>query len=69
MMNFGLRNAAQSFQRFKAKVVQGLDLIVVYVDDTDVASPSPEQHEVHFKQLITRLQDYDLRVHFSKCDF
>ena len=44
VMNFGLRNAAQTFQRFMDKVVRGLDFAIVYIDDILVASPSHERH-------------------------
>lgn len=57
MFNFGLHNAAQTFQLFMDQVVQGLNFVVVHVDDILVASHSP------LKPLFTRLQDYYLRVH------
>ena len=44
-MNFGLRNAAQSFQRFIDKVVRGLDFVVVYIDDILIASSSHQQQK------------------------
>lgn len=43
MMNFGLCNAIQIFQCLMDQVVQGLDFIVICVDDILVASPSPKQ--------------------------
>ena len=39
-MSFGLRNAAQTFQRFIDEVLRGLDFIYVYLDDILVASDS-----------------------------
>ena len=39
-MPFGLRNAAQSFQRFINQVLQGLDFVYAYVDDILIASAS-----------------------------
>ena len=41
-MPFGLRNAAQSFQRFMNQVLQGLDFAYTYIDDVLIASSSPE---------------------------
>jgi hypothetical protein len=35
---FGLRNAAQTFQRFMNELFQGLDFVYVYIDDILVAS-------------------------------
>ena len=37
-MNFRLGNEAQTFQRFMDRVMRGLDLLVVYVNDIFVAS-------------------------------
>ncbi len=37
-MPFGLKNAAQTFQRLMDTVCQGLDFVFVYLDDILVAS-------------------------------
>ena len=37
-MPFGLRKAAQSFQRLMDNVLQGIDFVFVYLDDSLVAS-------------------------------
>ena len=68
-MNFGLRNAAQSFQRFMDRVVRGLEFVVVYIDDILIASSSPQQHMEHLRLLLSRLQDNGLRIHPHKCVF
>lgn len=44
-MPFGLRNAAQTFQRFIDQVLRGLDFCFAYLDDILVASTSNEEHE------------------------
>ncbi|XP_026482636.1 uncharacterized protein LOC113390126 [Ctenocephalides felis] len=44
-MTFGLRNAAQTFQRFMDEVTSGLDFCFPYIDDILIASKSEEQHE------------------------
>lgn len=66
-MNFGLRNAAQTFQRFMDQVTRGLDFVKVYIDDILIASTSPDTHAKHLRQLFQRLQEYGLRVHPGKC--
>lgn len=43
-MSFGLRNAAQTFQRFMDEILRGLDWCYVYIDDILVASQSQEDH-------------------------
>ena len=37
-MPFGLRNAAQSFQRFMDEVTRGLPFVFTYIDDLLIAS-------------------------------
>ncbi|GFO26782.1 Pol polyprotein [Plakobranchus ocellatus] len=43
-MPFGLKNAAQTFQRLMDSVLQGLSCAFVYLDDILVASSSEQQH-------------------------
>ena len=54
-MPFGLRNAAQTFQRFIDQVLRGLPFCYAYIDDLLVASSSPEQHQEHLRQVLQRL--------------
>ena len=68
-MPFGLRNAAQTFQRFMNQVVQGLDFVFVYIDDILVASKNEEEHKNHLKILFQRLSDFGITIKSSKCEF
>lgn len=68
-MPFGLRNAAQTFQRFMNEVVHGLSFIFVYIDDILVASKDERQHKEHLKILFQRLAEYGLTIKASKCVF
>ena len=43
-MPFGLRNAAQTFQRYVNGVVGDLKYVTVYIDDILIASETKEQH-------------------------
>ena len=51
-MPFGLKNAAQSFQRLMDTVCQGLDFTFTYIDDILVASPDRESHKQHLQLLL-----------------
>lgn len=68
-MPFGLRNAAQTFQRFIDQVTRGLDFVYAYIDDLLVASTSEEEHEKHLRLLFSRLQDYGVVINPKKCEF
>jgi len=54
-MSFGLRNAAQTFQRFMDGILIGLDFCYTYIDDILIASSSPKEHYEHLKVLFERL--------------
>jgi hypothetical protein len=52
-MSFGLRNAAQTFQRFMDDILRELDFCSAYLDDILVFSRSPEEHEQHLCALFS----------------
>src|ERR1700755_2369439 len=66
-MPYGLRNAAQTFQRFMDSVLRGLPFCCAYLDDLLIASSSPEQHKSHLQAVFTRLQEFGIRVNPDKC--
>ncbi|GFW31425.1 retrovirus-related Pol polyprotein from transposon 17.6 [Trichonephila clavipes] len=68
-MQFGLCNAAATFQRFIDEVLRNLPFVFAFVDDILVASSSPEEHLQHLQILFTRLQQYGLSLKPSKCIF
>lgn len=68
-MPFGLRNAAQTFQRLMDNLLQGLPYLFVYLDDILVASDTLDQHIQHLNQLLTILKDNGLIVNLNKCVF
>ena len=69
-MTFGLRNAAQTFQRFMDEVLRDFDEFCFgYLDDILVFSSSEEQHQRHIRLLFTRLKEYGVLINTSKCVF
>ena len=60
VMPFGLRNSAQTFQRFVDEVKEGLKGVYIYLDDILVASASEEEHWEHLRALFRRLDQYGL---------
>ncbi|KFD60049.1 hypothetical protein M514_27768 [Trichuris suis] len=66
-MPFGLRNAAQTFQRLLDQILRGLDNCFAYVDDILVASSSETEHFRLFEEVFARLADYGIKVNPQKC--
>lgn len=68
-MPFGLRNAAQTFQRLIHEALRGLPFVFAYLDDILIASSNPEEHRQHIKIVLQRLRDFCLTINPSKCEF
>ncbi|CAH8550920.1 unnamed protein product [Dicrocoelium dendriticum] len=68
-MPFGLRNAAQTFQRFIDQVLRGLDFVFAYIDDILVASSNHEEHLSHLRQIFERFDHYGVTINVDKCVF
>ena len=66
-MPFGLKCAAQTFQRFMDRVTQGLRNIFVYLDDILIASKDATEHEEDLRALFQRLEEHGLVVKRAKC--
>ena len=66
---FGLKNAAQTFQRLMDTVCNGLDFVFVYLDDILVSSTSAEQHMLYLREVFHRLSTHGLVINVSKCQF
>ena len=66
-MPFGLRNAAQTFQRFIDQVLHGLHFCYAYIDDLLIASTSPEEHKQHLRLVLERLHKHGILINPAKC--
>ena len=66
---FGLRNAAQTFQRFIDDVCRDLDFVFIFLDDILIASSSLDEHLQHLRSLFQRLSDHGLVINPAKCEF
>ena len=66
-MPFGLRNAAQTFQRFIDEVLRGLHFCYAYIDDLLIASSSLDEHKHHLREVLERLQEHGILINPSKC--
>ena len=68
-MPFGLRNAAQTFQRFMDHVLRGLDFVFVYIDDILIASTDIEEHLSHLRLVFERFASHGITINLDKCVF
>uniref|UniRef100_A0A5S6QYE8 RNA-directed DNA polymerase n=1 Tax=Trichuris muris TaxID=70415 RepID=A0A5S6QYE8_TRIMR len=68
-MPFGLRNAAQTFQRVIDQVLRGLPFCYAYIDDLLIASTSQQEHLKHLEILFSRLQQFSIVINVQKCVF
>ena len=67
-MPFGLKNAAQSFQRFIDEVLRGLHFTYAYIDDALIASRNPDEHVQHLQAVLERLKRYGVIINPRKCE-
>jgi len=68
-MPFGLRNAAQTFQRHIDMVLKDLPFVTAYVDDIIICSCNESQHQKHLSAVLHRLHEHNLQIKLSKCEF
>lgn len=69
VMPFGLKNAAQTFQRFIDSLFRDLDYVFCYIDDILIASRSLEEHIEHVKEVLRRLEAAGLVINLAKCQY
>ncbi|MEM7469106.1 MAG: reverse transcriptase domain-containing protein, partial [Pseudomonadota bacterium] len=68
-MPFGLRNAAQTFQRLIDMAFQDMPFACAYMDDILIASRNPTEHLEHLEQVFGQLAKYGLRLRADKCQY
>ncbi|GFX91063.1 transposon Tf2-6 polyprotein [Trichonephila clavipes] len=68
-MQFGLCNAASTFQRCVDEVLKGLNFVYAFILVILVASSSESEHIQHLRLFFERLDQYGLSINPSKCTF
>ena len=66
---FGVASAPAVFQQAMEKILQGLPMVVVYIDDILVTGRTEREHLENLSRVFSRLQDYGLRLKKDKCFF
>ena len=68
-MPFGLKNAAQAFQRLMDGMLRNISFAFVYLDDILVASPDPPTHKRHLHELFHLLEVNGININRKKSVF
>lgn len=69
-MSFGLRNAAQKFQRLIDEIFRGLPFVYAYKSDVFIANTDMEEQKIHLEQTFHRLSNFRLKIKNElKCIF
>ena len=69
VMPQGMKNSAQTFQRYVDGLLRDLNFVYVYIDDICISSETEEEHEKHVDMLLARLYDGGLTINPAKCEF
>ena len=67
-MPFGLKNAAQTFQRFIDQILRGFYFCYAYIDDVLIASSNQDEHVQHLQMVLERLEKYGVVINPAKCE-
>lgn len=68
-MGFGLRNAAQTFQRLMDQIFNDVPFVFVYIDDILISSRDETEHRMHLQEVLRRLDDNGITINLNKCTF
>jgi hypothetical protein len=71
VMPFGLTNTPATFQRYINKAMRGIldNYYIIYLNNILIFSQMEEEHERHVHEVLQRLEQHDLYVKLSKCNF
>ena len=68
-LSMGLKNAAQSFQRFISTILDGISGVFVYLDDLLLFHKNKTDHDKCMKKVFEILQLNGLTLNLGKCRF
>ena len=66
---FGVASAPVIFQRTMDTILQGTPQVLCYLDDILITGASQESHLHNLEEVLSRLQEYGIRINASKCVF
>ncbi|GBO41428.1 Transposon Ty3-I Gag-Pol polyprotein [Araneus ventricosus] len=68
-MTFGLRNAAQTMQRYIDSIIRDIPSCYAYVDDLLIASVDEESHKSDLDLVFSKLREHGIVVNPQNCVF
>ena len=66
---FGIASVPAVFQQTMEKILQGLPMVVVYIDNILISGRTDEEHLENLEKVLQRLQQYRVRLKQEKCFF
>ncbi len=66
---YGISTAPAIFQHTMDQILQGLPHVVCFTNDILVSAPTVEEHLMGLDKVLSRLQQYGVRLNESKCKF
>ena len=66
---FGVASAPAVFQQIMEKILQGLPMVVVYIDDILITGKTKQEHLQNLEKVLALLSEYGLRLKKEKCSF
>lgn len=68
-MPFGLRNSAQTFQRYMNSIFNHQNNAISYVDDIIIYSKNEEEHKIHLMKTVKLIKQHGLEINYDKSEF
>lgn len=68
-MPFGAVNAPSHFQYIMRSIFGDLSYVFIFIDDILIFSSSLEEHLIHLETIFKRLNEYNMKLAFKKCQF
>lgn len=65
---FGIASAPAIFQGTMDKILQGIPRVCCYLDDILIAASSEQEHNKILKEVLSRLENYNITVKRHKCE-
>ena len=66
---YGIASAPAIFQSTMEKILAGLEGVICFLDDLLIMGKSKEPHNANLEAVLSKLQDYGIRLKMKKCDF